>query len=172
MIKQNKFVLNSNLNFIQLKLFDFSIQKPDFEKILDDKLNKDFKIKNTTHKLFLNENNEFSYVNPICPTCDSLKIIKKGIIKRKKINTTGNITKFAEQQYQCKKCGKKFGIQNNPLIKNNKHYLNEITNKIQEIMKNEYQSLRKIAKYFEIFLKIKISHQTIKNWINIDVKDK
>lgn len=39
-------------------------------------------------------------------------------------------------------------------------------------MKNGYQSLRKIAKYFEIFIGIKISHQSIKNWITFDVKDR
>ena len=38
--------------------------------------------------------NTFKYDDPICPVCGSHKIIKKGTIK--------------EQQYQCKKCGKKF----------------------------------------------------------------
>ena len=33
-------------------------------------------------------------------------------------------------------------------------------------MKIKYQSLRKISKYFEIFLGIQISHQTIKNQFN------
>ena len=36
--------------------------------------------------------------------------------------------------------------------------------KIPGIMKIGYQSLRKISKYFEIFLGIRVSHQTIKNW--------
>ena len=35
-------------------------------------------------------------------------------------------------------------------------------------MKVGYQSLRKISKYFEIFLEIRISHQTIRNWSNKD----
>ena len=38
--------------------------------------------------------------------------------------------------------------------------------KIPGIIKIEYQSLRKIRKYFEIFLGIRISYQTIKNWSN------
>ena len=38
--------------------------------------------------------------------------------------------------------------------------------KIPGIMKIGYQSLRKISQYFEIFLGIRISHQTIKNWAN------
>ena len=33
-------------------------------------------------------------------------------------------------------------------------------------MKIGYQSLRKISKYFQIFLEIQISHQTIRNWSN------
>ena len=43
--------------------------------------------------------------------------------------------------------------------------------KIPEIMKIECQSLRKISKYFEIFLKIHVSHQTIKNWSNKNHKE-
>lgn len=117
MTKQNKFALNSTLNFLQLKLFDFSNEKVDFKETLDKKLNKCSKIENNSHELFLDENNKFSYVNPICPVCGSYKIIKKGIIKREKVNTTGKITKFSEQQYKCKKCNKRFGIKNNSLIK-------------------------------------------------------
>ncbi len=59
------------------------------------------------------------YDNPICPVCRSHKIIKKGTITKNKKNINGKTTEFKEQQYQCKKCNKKFGINNNPLIKNN-----------------------------------------------------
>ena len=166
MTKQTKSVLNNNLDFIQLKLYDFSDEKIDHEKIISERLNKNPKIENTNRKLFLDENNTFKYDNPICPVCGSHKIIKKGTITKNKQNINGNITEFKEQQYQCKKCNKKFGISNNPLIKNNKHYLEEIIDKIPEIMKIGYQSLRKISKYFQIFLGIRISHQTIRNWSN------
>ena len=54
-------------------------------------------------------------------------------------------------------------IYNNPLSGKNKQFLQEIMDKILGIMKIGYQSLRKISKYFEIFLKIRVSHQTIKN---------
>ena len=37
MTKQNKFAPNSNLNFIQLKLFDFSEEKIDYEKIISER---------------------------------------------------------------------------------------------------------------------------------------
>ena len=62
-------------------------------------------------------------------------------------------------------------IYNNPLIGKNKQFLQEIMDKIPEIMKIRYQSLRKISKYFEIFLKIRVSHQTIKNWSNKNHKE-
>ena len=163
MTKQNKSALNSNIDFIQLKLYDFFDEKINQEKIISKRLNKTPNFENTNHKLFLDENNTFKYDNPICPVCGSHKIIKKGTIKKNKQNTNEKTTEFKEQQYQCKKCGKKFGIYNNPLIGENKQFLQEIMDKIPGIMKIGYQSLRKISKYFEIFLGIIISHQTIKN---------
>lgn len=45
------------------------------------------------------------------------KIIKKGTITKNKQDINGKCTEFKEQQYKCKKCNKKFGINNNPLIK-------------------------------------------------------
>ena len=166
MTKQKIFALNSNLDFIQLKLYDFSDEKIDHEKIISERLNKNPKIENTNQKLLLDENNTFKYDNPTCPVCGAHKIIKKGKITKNKQNINGKTTEFKEQQYQCKKCGKKFGISNNPLIGKNKQFLQEIMDKIPGIMKIGYQSLRKISKYFEIFLGIRISHQTIKNWSN------
>ena len=171
MTKQTKSVLNSNIDFIQLKLYDFSDEKIDHEKLISERLNKNPKIENTNQRLFLDENNTFKYDNPICPVCGSHKIIKKGTITKNKQNINGKTTEFREQQYQCKKCSKKFGISNNPLIKNNKQYLQEITDKIPEIMKIGYQSLRKISKYFQVFLGIQISHQTIRNWSNQNHED-
>jgi hypothetical protein len=56
MTKQTKSVLNNNLDFIQLKLYDFSDEKIDQEKIISGKLNKNPKIENTNNKLFLDEN--------------------------------------------------------------------------------------------------------------------
>lgn len=112
MTKQIVSVLNSNIDFIQLKLYDFSDEKIDQEKIISERLHKNPKIENTNQKLFLDENNTFKYDNPICPVCGSHKIIKKGTIKKNKQNINGKTTEFKEQQYQCKKCGKKFGISN------------------------------------------------------------
>ena len=106
MTKQNKIVLNSNMDFIQLKFCDFSDEEIDQEKIISERLNKTVNLENTNYKLFLDENNTFKYDNPICPVCGSHKIIKKGTITKNKQNINGHITKFREQQYQCKKCNK------------------------------------------------------------------
>ena len=89
MTKQILNVLNSNIDFIQLKLFDFSDEKIDREKIISERLNKNPKIENTNQKLFLDENNTFKYDNPICPVCGSHKIIKKGTITKNKQNING-----------------------------------------------------------------------------------
>ena len=52
MTKQTKSVLNNNLDFIQLKLYDFSDEKIDQEKIISERLNKTPNLENTNHKLF------------------------------------------------------------------------------------------------------------------------
>lgn len=41
---------NNNLNFIRLKLFDFSDEKIDQEKIISERLNKSLKIENSNYK--------------------------------------------------------------------------------------------------------------------------
>ena len=166
MTNKYKSALNSNINFIQVKLFDFDDGKINREKIISERLNKVPEIENINKELFLDENNVFSYVNPVCPVCGSHKIIKKGNIVKNKQNINGKTTKFKEQQYQCKKCGKKFGIYNNPVIGKHKQFLQEIIDKIPSAMEIGYQSLRKISEYFQIFLGITVSHQTIKNWSN------
>ena len=45
MTKQTKSTLNNNLDFIQFKLYDFSDEKIDYEKIISGKLNKNPKLK-------------------------------------------------------------------------------------------------------------------------------
>jgi hypothetical protein len=96
MTKQILNALNSNINFIQLKLFDFSDEKIDQEKIISERLNKSPNFENTNQKLFLDENNTFKYDVPICPVCESHKIIKKGTITKNKQNINGKTTEFKE----------------------------------------------------------------------------
>ena len=115
-------------------------------------------------KLFLDENNTLKYDDPICPVCGSHKIIKKCTIKKNKQNTMEKQQNSKNSNINAKNVEKNSKIYNNPLIGKNKQFLQEIMDKIPGIMKIWYQSPRKISKYFEIFLGIRISHQTIKNW--------
>ena len=82
MTKQTKSVLNSNIDFIQLKLYDFSDEKIDQEKIISERLNKSPKIENTNQKLFLDENNTFKYDNPICPVVEVINNQKRHYNKK------------------------------------------------------------------------------------------
>ena len=77
----------------------FLKKKINHEKIISERLNKSQNIENINQKLFLDENNIFSYVNPICPVCGAYKIIKKGTITKNKQNINGKTTEFKEQQY-------------------------------------------------------------------------
>ena len=61
MAKEILNVPNSNIDFIQLKLFDFSNEKIDHKKSFQKDLIKNSKIENTNQKLFLDENNTFRY---------------------------------------------------------------------------------------------------------------
>jgi len=64
---------NSNIDFIQLKLFDFSDEKIDQEKIISERLNKTPNFENTNQKLFLDDNNTFKYDTQICHDCSTHK---------------------------------------------------------------------------------------------------
>ena len=76
MKSENKSIPNNNIHFIQLKLFDFMDEKPDFNKTLNKRLNQESSFSND-YSLELDENNTFKYINPECPKCGSHKIIKK-----------------------------------------------------------------------------------------------
>ena len=164
---KNKPISNNTIHFIQLQLFDFIDEKPNFKKTLNKRLNQESSLSND-YSLELDENNTFKYINPTCPKCGSHKIIKKGTITKNKQNILEKSVEFKEQQYQCKNYNKKFGIKNKALFDDNKYFFKQITDKLPEIMKKGYNSLRNIKSYFKIFLNINVSHTTIKNWLKID----
>ena len=132
----NKSISNNTINYIQLKLFDFVDEKPNFDEVLKKRLNEDISL-NNSNSIELDENNIFKYVNPSCPKCGSHKIIKKGTVTKNKQNMLGKVIEFKEQQYQCKSCNKKFGIKNNTLFDNDKYFFKNISDKIPEIIKKD-----------------------------------
>jgi transposase-like protein len=92
----------------------------------------------------------------ICPYCKSYRIIKRGVRR----NKTGT-----KQRYSCKDCGKKFVL--NPWLSELRQKLSPI---ILQLRERKY-TLREIQEIIEVTTGIKISYNTINNWI-IGVKNK
>lgn len=72
--------LNCCIGSIQLKLYDFRMEKLDVEKILAERF-KQLKIpKNVNDKLILLSDNHFEFIRPICPKCGSKILLNKNIV--------------------------------------------------------------------------------------------
>lgn len=157
----------SNIDSIQLNLFDFipeGISKNEYiESKIEERINSKPDLDVDNSKWALNDYNNFSYVNPVCPKCGSKKINKKGSVKRNKQGIDRNEFNYRLQTYECKKCKHRFTTHLDFLNKKHKCYINDIREKIKSIIEIGYVSLRNIAKYLEITCDIKISHQTISN---------
>ncbi|MEG3224207.1 MAG: hypothetical protein BME94_01455 [Methanobacteriales archaeon Met13] len=67
---------------MQLKLSDFGLEKIDFERILEEKLSITQTRRNVNKILILLSDNHFEYLNPICPYCDSNKVVKQEFRER------------------------------------------------------------------------------------------
>ena len=157
--------INDTLSVIQLKLSDFDGFKPAKVNRLNKVLGYESELKNYSSELFLDENDVFSYVNPVCPCCGSLKIKKDGKLNKSNINSKGLPFDYTIQLYECKECGKNFQTELIGLKDKNKHYINQIRELIPELLAEGYDSLRKIKNKLEKTLNFKISHQTIRNWL-------
>ena len=77
MINKYKSALNSNINFIQVKLFDFDNDKIDCEKIISERLNKVSEIENINKELFLDEIMCFHMLIQFVQFVDLIKLLKK-----------------------------------------------------------------------------------------------
>jgi hypothetical protein len=75
---QNEIIttLNNSIASIQLNLFDFSVEKPKFEKILNQRFQTPKIPRNANQTLNLLAGNHLEYINPVCPKCESSKVIK------------------------------------------------------------------------------------------------
>ena len=87
------------------------------------------------------------------PSVVLIKKLKKGTITKNKQNILEKSVEFKEQQYQCKNCNKKFGIKNKALFDEDKYFIKQISDKIPEIMKKGYNSLRKNKSILQNILK-------------------
>jgi transposase-like protein len=107
------------------------------------------------------------YMNPTCPHCDSKKIIKQEYSPRTlKINNQNPIT-VNLRRYLCKSCRKKFTTSLKSIIKPKHKYPSLFMDKIVELYETGYRSLRNASEDLLNFFGVKISHQTIHNWLQI-----
>lgn len=65
------------IDSMQLKLSGLGLEKIDFERILEEKLSITEPRRNVNKSLMQLSDNHFEYLNPICPYCNSNKVIKQ-----------------------------------------------------------------------------------------------
>jgi len=96
------------IDSIQLKLSDFGLEKPDFEKILTSRFQTTDTPQNVNKSLNLLADNHFEYVSPCYPFCKSNNVIKHEYRKRNPIMGEFGSLKIYQRRYKCNSCGQKF----------------------------------------------------------------
>jgi len=163
--------LSSSIGFIQLKLSDFDQDEIDFEKIVDERFQSMETPHNVNQKLELLEDNHMDYLNPICPYCNSYKVIKQEYSERKLIISNQNPIVVYLRRYLCKSCGKKFTTSLNSIIKPGYRYPTMFRDRLIELFQTGYRSLRNASEDLSNFFGVKISYQTIFNWLQTTSKN-
>ena len=108
--------------------------------------------------LELKENDLISFMNPVCPQCNSKNVVKNGTCFR----TMENGTTFRMQRYICSDCRYSF-VARPPNYGYGKHFPHDIQNKS---MKSRVKtSLRKAASLFRITGDTIISHETVRRLV-------
>ena len=155
------------IDSIQLKLSDFGLEKPGFEKILTERFQTTKTPRNVNKSLNLLADDHFEYVNPVCPYCSSNKVIKQEFRERSPILGEFGPQKIYLRRYLCKTCGKKFVTSPDSVIKPHHRYAEVFIDKLDSLIQTGYRSLRKACEDFQNFFDVLPSHQTIQNWLQI-----
>jgi transposase-like protein len=164
--------LSSSIGFIQLKLTDYGPMKIGFEKTIEERLQTVETPRNVNQKLELLENNHMDYMNPICPHCNSYKVIKQEYSEKKlNIGEQEPLVLYL-RRYLCKSCDEKFTTSLNSIIKPGYRYPSIFMDKLIDLFKTGYRSLRNAAEDLLNFFGVKISNQTINNWLQETTKNK
>ena len=114
-----------------------------------------------TSKYYIDENGIIGCLNPICPNCNSRKVTKWDIYS-KNIISEEYCGEILIRRYFCKRCQKTFITNLNDHFDSYSHISNSLKEKSWEIKELGWSSLRIIAKYYEIFYGLKISHETVR----------
>jgi len=151
------------IDSIQLKLFDFGMEGPDFDKILTRRFQSTKTPRNVNKTLNLIADNHFEYVDLICEFCSSCKLIKQEFRERNPILGEFGPTMIYLRRYRCKSCGKKFITSPDPVIKPRRRYFSVYIDKLKSLIKTGCRSLRKIRGDFYNFFGVLPPHQTLNN---------
>ena len=100
--------LSSSIGFIQLKLSDYDQEKIDFKTIIKERFQKVDTSRNVNQELELLEDTHMDYLNPVCPYCNSHKVIKQEYRDKNLILENQKPVKVYLRRYKCKSCKKKF----------------------------------------------------------------
>ncbi len=163
--------LSSSIGFIQLKLTDYYQKEIDFNKIINRRFQTMETSQNVNQKLELLENNHMDYLNPICPHCQSNKINKQEYSERQLIQPNQSPIKVYLRRYLCKSCNKKFTTSLESIIKPGCRYPSMFKEKFIELFQTGYRLLRNASQDLSNFFGVKISHQTIHNWLQTTAKN-
>ena len=138
-LKNRKRKKVSKLRYIQSK-FDVGDYKDPIIKISDE----------YSSRYFMDENGVINSVNPICPHCNSRKVIQWSLYSKNIISEqySGEIIL---QRYFCKRCRKTFITDINDQFDLHSNISNSLKEKACEIKELNWSSLRDIAKYYKIF---------------------
>ncbi|MCC7553003.1 MAG: hypothetical protein KO202_00730 [Methanobacteriaceae archaeon] len=77
---QIKPIINSNINFVQLKFFDFADENINFDEKLEENIFNSSKSKNAKKNIGLFKDKHFQMINPICPDCNKSNYSKQGFL--------------------------------------------------------------------------------------------
>lgn len=115
-----------------------------------------------SNKYYIDENGIISSINPICPHCNSRKVVQWNLYSKNIISEQycGEIT---IQRYYCKRCKKTFITDLKDQFDRYSNISTSLKEKAWEIKELNWSSLRDIAKYYKIFYDIDISYETIRN---------
>jgi transposase-like protein len=145
--------------------------KIDIEKVIDDRFQNVETSRNVNQKLELLENNHMDYLNPVCPHCNSKKINKQEY-REKHLNIGENKPVLVYlRRYLCKSCKKKFTTSLNSIIKTRYRFPSIFMDKLKDLIQTGYRSLRNASEDLLNFLGVKISYQTIHNWLQTTSKN-
>jgi transposase-like protein len=164
--------LSCCIGSMQLKLSDFGLKKPSFEKILTEKFQSPQNRLNVNKNLNLLVDNHFEYLNPVCPLCGSHHVNKQEYQDRNPILGDFGSQKIYLRRYLCKNCNKKFVTSLDSIIKPRHRYANVYIDNMKSLIETGYRSLRKIVEDFQTFFGVSPSHQSIKNWLTNKAKNR